>query len=209
VRGCCVNQRHPLRSRDQPRKLVGERGDSSALDQYAPRRHARLTCIGGVSKEHCARRCLRIGICQHKRGIRARKFKRAREKPSCTDFCDRTPYRCRAGEDNMIESLIAKYARALLTRGCANFNHPAHGGDRARRFHRQFKQSHLRAWSALRGLHNHRVPRNDRLHDLNAEKLDGVVPRRNDEHPTNGKSTPLNCMTKPEKSSATNPHRVE
>jgi hypothetical protein len=45
---------------------------------------------------------------------------------------------------------------------------------------RQFQKSTLRLWRSLAGLHNDLIPRDDRLDDLNAQKLNGIVPRADD-----------------------------
>jgi hypothetical protein len=177
-----INEANSRCSREEPSDFIGKCRSNLARDQRAPRGHAGLTRVRGETHKHCPRRRARISIRKDDRAIRTRQFERRGNQTSRTDLRNRTANRSRPDENHMVKRLFRNEPLAFATRCWTRLDHSTHRGHGFRRFHRQSDQSRLSLGSPLGRLHNHPVSGQHRLHQLDAEQLHRVVPRRDDKH---------------------------
>ena len=178
-RGGAIGKRSGRGSRGERDQGGGESRSDRFVHENATGSHAGLPVVHDQPGPGDLGRKDRIRVFEHDHGIAAGKFEGRGDQPFGACDGDMSPHAGRTGERDMIELCLLQEGRSgrPLRRPHLEFEFIEP------RMARQLQQSGLGPRGSFAGLHDHSVPGHHRLHQLNSEQLDRVVPGRDDPNP--------------------------
>jgi hypothetical protein len=186
--GAFVDERQRAGGAGAGHEATHELGVDLFIDESAARGHAGLAGVHGDAVPERVGGELGVGVAQNERAVTAGEFERAGREAGGEGLGNGAADVGAAGEDDMVEGVVAEERRAGLAAG-VGAGEPAVGHVRFEAgFEGEIEEQGLRARGVLGGLDGDAVTGGDGLDQLDAEELDGVVPGGDDGDAAEGRA---------------------